>query len=100
MADVIAFPAGGYRYVPGVFQYSASVAAESGFEIERARFARPLPLLDGFAALERHLAALGRATTAFCACDLRSSAPFTESGYSPSSIAGTSRRWSVGASIA
>ena len=37
MAEVISFAAGGYRYVKGVFQYSAGVAAEPGFEIERVR---------------------------------------------------------------
>src|SRR6185295_18124151 len=50
-------------------------------EIERARFAKPLPLADGFAAVEAHLAALGRPTTAFAACELRSPAPFTEQGF-------------------
>lgn len=79
--EVTAFPAGGYRYIAGAFQYSGGVAAESGFEIERARLARPLPLLEGFAAVERHLASLGRPTTAFCACELRSPAPFTEAGF-------------------
>jgi hypothetical protein len=81
MADVIAFLAGGYRYIPGVFQYSAGVAAEPSFEIERARLARPLPLLEGFAAVEKHLGAIGRPATAFCACELRSPAPFTETGF-------------------
>jgi hypothetical protein len=81
MADVIAFPAGGYRYLAGVFQYSAGVAADTGFEIEHARLVRPLPLAEGFAAVEAHLAALGRPTTAFCACELRSPAPFTDAGF-------------------
>jgi hypothetical protein len=81
MAEVIAFPAGGFRYIKGVFQYSAGVAAEPGFEIERARFARPAPLAEGFARIESHLAGLGRPTTAFCACELRSPEPFTEAGF-------------------
>ena len=33
------FAAGGYRYIPGVFQYSAGVAALDGFRIERVIFA-------------------------------------------------------------
>ena len=37
MSRVITFGAGGYRYVEGVFQYSAGVAAEPGFEIARMR---------------------------------------------------------------
>lgn len=78
MPNVIVFGEGGYRYIEGVFQYSAGVAAEVGFEIERARLARPLPMAQGFAAVEAHLASIGRPSTAFCACELRSPAPFTE----------------------
>lgn len=81
MADVIVFEPGGYRYIKGVFQYSGGVAAEPGFAIERARLARPLPLAEGFAAVEAHLSALGRPTTAFCACELRSPEPFSEQGF-------------------
>ena len=81
MAAVRVFEAGGYRYVPGVFQYSGGVAAEPGFEIERARLAQPLPLRDGFALVEAHLAKVGRPSTAFAACELRSPEPFTEPGF-------------------
>lgn len=77
----VTFAAGGYRYIPGVFQYSGGVAAEPGFQIERVRFRRPLPIAAGFAAIEAHLRSLGRPLTAFCACELRSPAPFTESGF-------------------
>jgi len=81
MADVVVFPEGGYRYIKAVFQYSGGVAAEPGFEIERVRFFRPVPLADGFAAVEQRLRALGRPSTAFCACELRSPAPFDEAGF-------------------
>jgi hypothetical protein len=81
MADVIVFQPGGYRYISAVFQYSGGVAAEPGFAIERARLVAPLPLEQGFASVERHLAAIGRPPTAFCACELRSPAPFTEHGF-------------------
>jgi len=81
MAEVITFAPGGYRYIKGPFQYSAGVAAEPGFEIERVRFLKPLPLAAGFTAVEAHLAAIGRLPTAFCACELRSPAPFTEQGF-------------------
>lgn len=81
MSEVIVFPEGGYRYIKAVFQYSGGVAAESGFEIERARFTHPLPLAEGFAAAEAHLNAIGRPLAAFCACELRSPAPFTESAF-------------------
>ena len=81
MADVIVFKPGGYRYIKAGFQFSSGVAAEAGFIIERVRLARPLPLAAGFAAVEAHLAALGRPTTAFAACELRSAEPFTERGF-------------------
>ena len=44
------FAAGGYRYIPAVFQYSGGVAAEPGFAIVRVRFRDPVPLAEGFAA--------------------------------------------------
>jgi hypothetical protein len=78
---VIDFPQGGYRFARGVFQYSAGVAALPGFRIERARFASPVPLAEGFARIAGYLAALGRPLTAFCACELRSPAPFDDAGF-------------------
>lgn len=81
MAEIPVFEAGGYRYISAVFQYSGGVAAQPGFEIERARFARALPLADAYAAVEAHLRALGRPSTAFAACELRSPEPFTDQGF-------------------
>ena len=81
MAEVLTFDPGGYRYLKGVFQYSAGVAAGPGFEIERVRFRRPVALGEGFHAVSAHLQAIGRPLTAFCACELRSPAPFTEAGF-------------------
>lgn len=97
MATTSAFPDGGYRYVPGVFQYSAGVAAEPGYAIERARFARWVPLDEGFARIEAHLKAIGRPLAAFCACELRSPAPFTEQGFVDFNrvYVGTLERWGV-----
>ncbi|HSD52642.1 MAG TPA: hypothetical protein VLC47_00670 [Burkholderiales bacterium] len=97
MADVIAFPVGGYRYVKGVFQYSGGVAAERGFEIERVRFRRPLPLADGFRVVEAQVRGMGRPLTAFCACELRSPAPFTEEGFTEFNrvYVGTLERWGL-----
>ena len=40
MAEIASVSVAGYRFLRGVFQYSAGVAAEPGFEIERARFLR------------------------------------------------------------
>lgn len=97
MSEVIDFHDGGYRYLKSVFQYSAGVAANSGFAIERVRFARPLPLRDGFRAVEEHLRSLGRPTTAFCACELRSPSPFTEQAFEDFNRAyvTTLERWGI-----
>lgn len=76
-----AFTAGGYRYVHGPFQYSNGVAALPGYRILRFRFHRPLPMREGFEAIEARLSALGRPLTAFCACELRSPTPFSDSGF-------------------
>ena len=38
MTGTVDFSAGGYRFLPGVFQYSGGVAALSGHAIERVRF--------------------------------------------------------------
>ena len=81
MATVPVFQAGNYRYIKAVFQYSGGVAAEPGFEMERARFFKPLPLADAFAAVEAHLKSIGRPVTAFAACELRSATPFSEQGF-------------------
>jgi len=75
------FVPGGYRYLPGVFQYSAGVAALAGFHIERIVFHEPAPLLDGFRRAEAIMRAAGRPPIAFCACELRSPAPFSELGF-------------------
>lgn len=91
------FAPGGYRYVRAVFQYSGGVAAELGYEIERARFLKPLPLTEAFAAAEAHLKAIGRPATAFAQCELRSPAPFTDQGFYDFNKAyvGTLARWGI-----
>jgi hypothetical protein len=81
MPAIQSFTPGGYRFIAHAFQYSGGVAAEPGFRIERARFAEPVQLADGFDAVEAYLAHLGRPPTAFCACELRSPAQFTEAGF-------------------
>lgn len=93
----VAFEPGSYRYLPAVMQYSAGVAAQPGWIIERACFDRALPLAEGFAAVESHLQARGRAPSAFCACELRSPAPFTESGFAEFNrhYVATLQRWGI-----
>ena len=75
------FAPGGYRFIPGVFQYSGGVAAEPGCTIERVTFRNPVPLKRGFERVAAIIKARGRPLTAFCACELRSPAPFTEEGF-------------------
>ena len=81
MSQSADFTPGGYRFIPGVFQYSGGVAAMPGHEIERVRFAAPVPLKEGFARIEDYIRAAGRPLTSFCACELRSPEPFTEQGF-------------------
>ncbi len=81
MYTTIERPEAGYRFIPAVFQYSGGVAALPGWRLERARFADPVPLAEGFGRIAAHLGALGLPLTAFCACELRSPAPFTEDGF-------------------
>ena len=82
MADLLAFAPGNYRCLasPGA-PFSAGVAADPGFALHRARFARPLPMAEGFAALAAHLARLGRPMTALAGCELRSPAPMTREEF-------------------
>jgi hypothetical protein len=75
------FSAGNYRFIPAVFQYSSGAAAQPGYEIERVRFDRLVPLAEGFAQAAVYITAAGRPLTAFCACELRSPAAFTEAGF-------------------
>ena len=91
------FAPGGYRVIPAVFQYSGGVAAEPGYEIVRARFHRPVPLAAGFARIAATIRAAGRPLTAFCACELRSPAPFSEDGFRAFNevYVGTLREWGV-----
>jgi hypothetical protein len=97
MVSTIDVPSGGYRYIPGVFQYSAGVGALDGFQIERVTFRNPVPLADGFAFIERYLVEQGVPLIAFCACELRSPAPFTDSGFISFNrhYCGTLERWGV-----
>src|SRR3981189_2225602 len=75
------FPAGNYRFIPAVFQYSSGAAADSGFEIAHGRFDRLLPLAEGVARVAEYIRGPGRPLTSFCACELPSPAAFTEGGF-------------------
>jgi hypothetical protein len=91
------FPAGNYRFIPAVFQYSSGAAALPGFEVERVRFDRLTPLAEGFAQIAKYIQAAGRPLTSFCACELRSPAAFTEEGFRNFNLhyVKTLREWDV-----
>lgn len=72
MSDLIPFPDGGYAFLKGAFPYFAGVVALPGFAIERVRFARPVPMLQGFEKIANQLNSIGRPLTALCAAELRS----------------------------
>ena len=80
-----------------MFQYSAGVAALPGHRIVRVQFRRPVPLDEGFRRIEKIISAASRPLTAFCACELRSPAPFTESGFAAFNkiYVGTLERWKI-----
>ena len=81
MINTVEAAGGGYRFMPGVSQYSCGIAALPGFAVERVRFADPVPLKAGFARIAEILKEAGRPLTSFAACELRSPAPFTEEGF-------------------
>ena len=96
MTDAVDFAAGGYRFLPSVFQYSGGAAALPGHAIERVRFRSPLPLAEGFARIERIIGAAGRplprSAPANCARPRRS----PSRAFAPSTRS-TSSRWRNGA---
>lgn len=88
---------GGYRYIPGVMQYSAGVCANEGYRIVRARFADVVPLEEGFKRIADHLESVDRPLQAFCACELRSPGQFSEQDFRSFNelYAGTLRHWDI-----
>lgn len=81
MYPIAVFKEGGYRYLPSVFQYSAGVAAEPGFQLVQARFKSMLPIQEAFIYIEQHLNQIGRPLTAFAHCELRSPKQFDDQGF-------------------
>jgi len=79
--STLVFEPGGYRFIKGVFQYSAGVAAQPGFRLVRVRLRDLPPLAEGFKRVEGIIRAAGRPLTSFAACELRSPAPFSEAGF-------------------
>lgn len=81
MIETVEASQSGYRFMPGVSQYSCGVGALPGFELQRIRFSRVVPLKAGFAKIAEIIKQAGRPLTSFAACELRSPAPFTEEGF-------------------
>jgi hypothetical protein len=81
MIETVEAANSGYRFMPGVSQYSCGVGALPGFTLTRVRFSSVVPLKQGFAKIEEIIKAAGRPLTAFAACELRSPAPFSEQGF-------------------
>lgn len=75
-------PQGRYRFLKGISPYSAGAVAMPGYEIERVCLHPPLPLREGFAAVDQRLRAEGRPRHALCAMELRSPRPFSFQGFS------------------
>ena len=81
MSTLLDFPDGGFAFHKGGFPYSQGVRATNGYAIERARFSRPVPLTQGFEAIEAHLTQQARPLTALCAAELRSPRQFSVNGF-------------------
>lgn len=81
MSALIPFAVGGFSFLEGVFPYSQGVAALPGYTIERARFARAVPVARGFELVSSYLTKIKRPLTALCACELRSPKPFSFAGF-------------------
>ena len=78
---LLPFPDGGYAFIKGGLPYCQGVRAQTGYAIERVRFVLPIPVEQGFAAIDAHLATARRPRTALCAVELRSPKPFSMSGF-------------------
>ena len=75
---------GGFRFLatsPGA-PYSAGVVAMEGYEIVHAGVLREVPVEEGFWAIERHLAMMGRPRTALCGVELRGARPYSPEEWS------------------
>jgi hypothetical protein len=78
MTKILDFAAGDYSFLvaPGG-PFSAGVRANEGFALHRARFSRPVPMMDGFTRIRQHLQKIGRPLTSLAACELRSPRPMS-----------------------
>ena len=57
-------PKGNYSFLKGIAPYSGGAVASRRFEVEHARLQAALPLHAGFAAVDKHLKAVGQLESA------------------------------------
>lgn len=72
---------GNYRFLTGIAPYSSGVVAMPNYEIVYTVLQKPLPYLQGFELIARHLDSLSRPRQALCGMALRSPKPFTFEGF-------------------
>lgn len=75
------FNEGNYEFLSGSATFSSGARAMPGYAMVRASFFRVLPLAQAFAAMQQHLAGLGRPMTAVAGIELRSPKPFSFAGF-------------------
>jgi hypothetical protein len=72
---------GNYSFVRGIGPFSAAVKAAPGFEIVHVRFLPLIPLNQGYARLEQHLARNNRPIEALCGMELRIPRPLSREAF-------------------
>lgn len=79
--SMVSRPGGGFRFLPGSPVYASGAVAEPGFGLVHALLARWLPMEQGYALVERHLAAAGRPMQALCGLQLRLPGQLSPEGF-------------------
>ncbi|MBU6361080.1 MAG: hypothetical protein WCL57_17270 [Chloroflexota bacterium] len=74
-------PEGNFNYVPGHDVYCSDVLPHDGYQVAHATFTQPIALVPAFAAIQTHLAGLGRPITALCGMELRIANALTFDGF-------------------
>ena len=91
------FPAGNYRFIPAVFQYSSGAAANPGYEIERVRFDKLAAAGRGICADRKIHPGRGQAADVVLRLRAALAGGVHRRGISRISTSTTSRRWRNGA---
>ena len=92
--------AGGYRFLPAPGSpYSSGTIADSGLDLVRVRFERPVALEDGLGRAARHLEEAGRPTAAIAGFELRIDRPFNRDEWSAFNAGYVSRLAALGLQV-